>query len=65
MKTMMKKVLSLAEAGKQKEAEKALPAAMKAVDMAAKRHIIHKKNANRKKSRICRAVSGVTSKKNA
>ena len=57
MKTMMKKVLGLAEAGKKDEAAKALPEAMKCVDMAAKRHIIHKKNADRKKSRMCRAVA--------
>ena len=59
MKTMMKKVLDLAQAGKKEEAAKVLHEAYKAVDLAAKKHIIHWKNAARKKSRMSKAVAGV------
>ena len=58
MKAMVKKIVDLAGAGKVEEALKFLPAAFKAVDMAAKRHIIHPNTAARKKSRMSRLVSG-------
>ncbi len=57
MKTAMKKVLLLAKEGKKDEAEKALPEAFKAVDMAMKRNIIHWKNAARKKSLMSRNIA--------
>ena len=59
MKTMVKKVLVLAKEGKKEDAEKALPVAFKAVDMATKRHILHKKTAARRKSKMSRAVAGI------
>ena len=62
MKTMIKKVMDLAKQGKKEEAEKVLREAYKAVDMAAKRHIIHKKNASRKKSLMSRTVAGIGKK---
>lgn len=62
MKTMMKKVLVLSKEGKKDEATKALPEAMKAVDMATKRNIIHWKNAARKKSLMSRTVAAIGKK---
>jgi small subunit ribosomal protein S20 len=57
MKTMIRKVSDLAKAGKKDEAAKALSLAYKAIDMAAKKNIIHKKNAARKKSLLARMVA--------
>jgi small subunit ribosomal protein S20 len=59
MKTMMKKILQLAKEGKKEEATKILPQAFKAVDMAAKKYIIHWKNAARKKSLMSRTLAGM------
>lgn len=56
MKTMMRKVADLAKAGKKSEAAAMLPQAYKSVDLAAKRHIIHRNNAARKKSLLARMV---------
>jgi small subunit ribosomal protein S20 len=57
MKTMVKKILTLAETGKKEEASHLLPHAFKAVDLAAKKHIIHWRNAARKKSLMSRALA--------
>ena len=57
MKTHIKKVLDLAKEGKKSEAAKILPAAYKAIDTAAKKNIIHWKNAGKKKSQLARAVA--------
>ena len=57
MKTMVKNLLALAKQGKKAEAEKLLPAVFKAVDMAAKKHVIHWKNAARKKSLVSRVLA--------
>ena len=54
---MMRKVEELASAGKKDEAAKLLPKAYKAIDMAAKKYVIHRKNAARKKSSLARMVS--------
>lgn len=54
MKTMMKKVAEAAKAGKKDEVVKLLPQAYKAIDMAAKKHLIHPSNAARKKSSIAK-----------
>lgn len=62
MKSMVKKVMILAEEGKKNEAEKALPEAFKAVDLAMKRNIIHWKNAARKKSLMSRRVAAIGKK---
>ncbi|MEK7137181.1 MAG: 30S ribosomal protein S20 [Patescibacteria group bacterium] len=59
MKTMVKNVLQFAKQGKKEEAAKLLPQAFKAVDMAAKKYIIHWKNGARKKSLMSRAVAGI------
>ena len=57
MKTQMRKVQDLVKAGKASDAAKILPAAYKAIDMAAKKNIIHWKNAARKKSLLAKMVS--------
>lgn len=56
MKTMMRKTMDAAHAGKAEEALALLPLAVKFIDIAAKKHIIHPRNAARKKSRISRCV---------
>lgn len=57
MKTQMRKVTDLAKQGKIDEALKVLPIAFKAIDTAAKKKIIHKKNAANKKSLLSRLVN--------
>lgn len=57
MKTMVKKVTELAEAGKKADAAKLLPQAFKVIDTAAKKQILHPNTASRKKSLLSRMVS--------
>lgn len=57
MKTLMRKVQELARDGKTTEAVKVMPLAMKAIDTAAKKNIIHWKNAAKKKSLLARSLS--------
>lgn len=57
MKTMMRKITDLVKAKKLDEAAKILPEAYKAIDMAAKKKVIHKRNAARKKSLLARMVA--------
>jgi len=57
MKTMMKKMIELVKEGKVDEAKKLLPETYKAIDTAAKKNIIHKRNAGRKKARMSRLVA--------
>lgn len=57
MKNAVRAVMDLVKDGKKDEAAKALPRAYKLIDMAAKKHLIHKNNASRKKSLLARLVS--------
>lgn len=57
MKTMMKKMHDLQKDGKTKEATALLSESYKAIDMAAKKNIIHPKNASRKKSQMAKLVA--------
>lgn len=57
MKSSMRKIVDLMKEGKTAEAAKALPAAFKAIDTAAKKNIIHWKNAGKKKSALAKLVS--------
>jgi small subunit ribosomal protein S20 len=59
MKTMLRKVRDLADAKKMDEATKLLPSVYKAIDTAAKKHLIHPKNASHKKSLAARMVAGI------
>ncbi|MEQ1849128.1 MAG: 30S ribosomal protein S20 [Candidatus Peribacteraceae bacterium] len=57
MKTQIRKIGDLVKAGKTDEATKTLPAAFKAIDTAAKKNIIHWKNAAKKKSQLSKMVA--------
>lgn len=57
MKTMIRKITLAAKEGKTAEVQKLLPQAYKAIDMAAKRNIIHWKNAARKKSGVAKLAA--------
>ena len=57
MKTMIRKVMDSVKNGKMDEAQQLLPRAFKAIDTAAKKNIIHQKNAARKKARLSRMVT--------
>ncbi len=57
MKSSIKEIRSLVEEGKKKEAVKKLPDTYKAIDKAAKKGVIKKKNASRKKSRLTKLVN--------
>jgi small subunit ribosomal protein S20 len=57
MKDAVKEVAELAASGKRKEATAKLSAAYKAIDKAAKRGVIKKNTAARKKSRLARLIA--------
>lgn len=57
MKTSMKKVLEDVKNSDLEAATKNLQVAYKLIDTAAKKNIVHKKNAAHKKSKIARAVN--------
>ena len=57
MKTMVRKITDLVNEKKIDEAKKELPKAYKAIDMAAKKNIIHKKTAARKKSHVSKLIA--------
>ncbi len=57
MKTMMKKLADLVKAKKMDEALKILPQVYKAIDMASKRNLIHRRNADNKKSKMARMLA--------
>lgn len=57
MKTMIKKMEETAKSGKKEDLAKMLPETYKAIDMAAKRGIIHENNAARKKASMAKLVA--------
>ncbi|OGZ61043.1 MAG: 30S ribosomal protein S20 [Candidatus Spechtbacteria bacterium RIFCSPLOWO2_01_FULL_46_10] len=57
IKSIIKEMDALVAAGKMNEAAKLLPAFYKAVDKAAKRNILHKRNASHKKALAAKRVS--------
>lgn len=57
MKSTVKDVRKLIVGGKKDDAEKLLSSAFKALDKAAKRGVIKKNTASRKKSRLAKALS--------
>jgi small subunit ribosomal protein S20 len=59
MKESVKEVSKLVVAGKKAEAEKNLKTAYKALDKAAKRGVIKKNTASRKKSRLAKAIAKI------
>jgi small subunit ribosomal protein S20 len=58
MKTMIRKVKDLVKEGKMDEAIKSLPLAQKSIDTAAKKGIVHRKNADKNKSALAKLVGG-------
>lgn len=57
IKETVKKVDDLIAEGKTKKAKEFLPQAYKAIDKAAKKNVIHKNTAARKKSRLAKRVN--------
>jgi len=57
MKTAIRKISDAAKAGKKDEVQKLLPTVYKAIDMAAKKQIIHRKNADRKKALVAKLAA--------
>lgn len=57
LKTLEKKYRTVADAGKKEDATKAFQLAISAVDKAAKRGVIPKGRADRKKSRLARKLN--------
>ncbi|MFH1385710.1 MAG: 30S ribosomal protein S20 [Patescibacteria group bacterium] len=57
MKDLLKKIKKLIAGNKKDEAKKLLSAAYQAIDKAAKRGVIKKNNASRKKSRLMKALN--------
>lgn len=62
MKTVLRDMEDLAKAGKKEEAQKLLPIVYKVVDTAAKKHIVHWKNAAHKKAHAAALVAGLGKK---
>lgn len=61
LKTEIKKVLTAVKSDPAK-AQKLIAAAYSVIDTAAKKHLIHKNNANRKKARLAKLVATVEKK---
>jgi len=59
VKTSIKKVVIACQAGNRAQAQAALVAATKAIDMACTKGVYHKNNASRKKSRLAKLVNKV------
>lgn len=54
MKTMLRKIGDAAKTGNKDEIAKLMPAVQKSIDMAAKKGLIHRRNADRKKSLVAK-----------
>jgi len=63
MKSMIKLLLTHVEKGEMDNAKKILPDVVSAIDMAAKKRIVHENNAARKKSRVQKAINAGPPKK--
>src|SRR3989339_213412 len=59
LKTAIKGVIDVIKAKNTEEGKKLLNTAYKIIDTAAKKHIIHHKNADRKKSRLAKLVGNI------
>lgn len=57
MRTMMRKLRDAVKEGKKADAEKLLATVYKSIDMAAKKNIIHRRNADRKKASMARLLA--------
>jgi small subunit ribosomal protein S20 len=59
MKTYIKKFLTAVKDGKKEEAIKLMPKAYKLIDTAAKKHVIHRRNADNKKALLARNLKNI------
>jgi small subunit ribosomal protein S20 len=59
MRTEMKRVLTAVAEGDRTAAEAALPLAIRKIDKAAKKNLVHSNNAARKKSLLMRAIGRI------
>lgn len=59
MRTLMRKMRDAMKDGKKDEAQKLLASVYKSIDMAAKKKIIHRRNADRKKASMAKLLVGV------
>lgn len=59
VKTAIKKVVLACQAGDKAQAQAALVAATKSIDMACSKGVYHKNNASRKKSRLAKLVNKI------
>lgn len=57
MKSLIRSLTESVKAGKKQEATSLLPQVFKAIDMAAKKQIIHARNADRKKAAMAKMVA--------
>lgn len=57
MRTLMRKLRDAAKDGKKDDAKKLLASVYKSIDMAAKKNIIHRRNADRKKASMAKLVA--------
>lgn len=57
MLTMIKNIVKFVQLGEVEKAQSFHAEAQKSIDTAAKKNIIHKNNANRKKARIARVIA--------
>lgn len=62
LKSVFKKALLLLKEGKVEEAEKFMAKAYSVIDTAAKKNLIHKNNAARKKSRLAKTLASAKKK---
>lgn len=62
LKDGIKEVVSASKAGKAKDPQALLSQAYKVIDTAAKKNIIHKKNADRKKAKMSQLIAGLSKK---
>lgn len=65
MKTYIKKFLKAVKNGNKEEAVKLMPKTYKLIDTAAKKHIIHRRNADNKKSMLARNLKNIGAPKAA
>jgi len=63
VKAIIKTIRDFVTSGEVEKAKKELPKAQKIIDKAAKKNIVHKKNAARKKSRLAKLVDDAGKKK--
>ena len=57
MRTMMRKLRDAVKDGKKADAQKLLASVFKSIDMAAKKKIIHRRNADRKKASMAKLLA--------